>query len=253
VGGTKKGDVERGRVQSLLDPAQARSTIMKLSQISSLWDYINRAMPWNNPRTLSTEEVYALTAYILNLAELVPDDFVLSERNIAQVQARLPNRAGMTTHHGLWDTKGKPDVQASACMTNCAGSVTVASVLPEHARDAHGNLADQQRVIGPVRGVMTARTAQAAAPSAAATVDVRAIATQNACLACHGVDQRVVGPSFREIAAKYQGDANAATHVAVKVKNGGVGTWGQVPMPAQGHVKDEQIKQLVDWILAGAK
>ena len=70
---------------------------MKVSSVSTLWDYINRAMPWNAPKSLSTEEVYAVTAYLLNLGGVLPDNFVLSDRNIAEVQQRLPNRNGMTT------------------------------------------------------------------------------------------------------------------------------------------------------------
>ena len=62
---------------------EARSTLMKLSRLSTLWDYIHRAMPWNAPRTLSADEVYAVTAYILNLGDIVPGDFVLSHDNIA--------------------------------------------------------------------------------------------------------------------------------------------------------------------------
>lgn len=85
--------------------------MMKLSQVSTLWDYINRAMPWNAPKTLKPDEVYALVAYILNLAEVVPNDFVLSDKNIAQVQERLPNRNGKVIYPGMWSVAGKPDVQ----------------------------------------------------------------------------------------------------------------------------------------------
>ena len=83
VGGTTKDDVKTGRVKALRDPDTARSTLMKLSRISTLWDYINRAMPWTAPKTLTTEEVYAVTSYILNLGDLANDDFVTErlERN----------------------------------------------------------------------------------------------------------------------------------------------------------------------------
>jgi S-disulfanyl-L-cysteine oxidoreductase SoxD len=69
----------------------------------------------------ASDEVYAVTAYLLNLGGVLPDDFVLSDANIAEVQARMPNRNGMTTDHGLWPGKGmgnggKPDVKAVACM-----------------------------------------------------------------------------------------------------------------------------------------
>ncbi len=72
-----------------------KTTIMKVATLSTLWDYINRAMPWNNPKTLTTDEVYGVTAYMLNLADVVPADFTLTDKNIAEVQQRMPNRNGM--------------------------------------------------------------------------------------------------------------------------------------------------------------
>ena len=155
VGGTTKEDVKTGRVKMLLNPEQQRTTLMKLSHISTLWDYINRAMPWNTPKSLTTEEVYAVTAYILNLGGIVPDDFVLSDKNIRDVQNLLPNRNGMTRNHGLWDIRGKPDVKNVACMKDCPTEVKITSMLPDHAKGAHGNLAEQNRAIGPVRGQQT--------------------------------------------------------------------------------------------------
>src|SRR5512132_591706 len=119
VGGTTADDIKTGRVAALTKPDVARTTLMKLSTVSTLWDYIRRAMPWNAPKSLTTDEVYAVVAYLLNLGDILPDDFVLSDRNIAQVQARLPNRNGMTRDHGLWDLKGKPDVANAPCMKDC--------------------------------------------------------------------------------------------------------------------------------------
>src|SRR5688572_7470418 len=155
VGGTTAKDIQAGRVATLVTGDVARSTLMKLSTISTLWDYINRAMPWNAPKTLTTEEVYAVVAYILNLGDIVPGDFVLSDKNIAEVQQRLPNRNGMTRNHGLWELKGKPDVVNVACMKDCPTNGGPTSELPEHAKGAHGNLAEQQRTVGPTRGAET--------------------------------------------------------------------------------------------------
>jgi cytochrome c len=76
------------------------------------------------------------------------------------------------------------------------------------------------------------------------------LAKKNACTACHAVDKKLVGPAFKEIAAKYRGDAKAAAMLEEKVKKGGVGVWGQVPMPPNPQVKDEDIKALVKWILS---
>jgi cytochrome c len=76
------------------------------------------------------------------------------------------------------------------------------------------------------------------------------LAKKSGCLACHQLDKKLVGPSYKEVAAKYKGDAKAEAMLAEKVKKGGVGTWGQVPMPPNAAVKDEDIKALVKWILA---
>jgi hypothetical protein len=86
---------------------------------------------------------------------MVPDDFVLSNDNMASIQARMPNRNGMSRAHGMWNVKDKPDVQGDTCMNDCKPFITIGSVLPDYARDAHGNLAQQNRAWGPYRGVDT--------------------------------------------------------------------------------------------------
>jgi cytochrome c len=258
VGGTTAEDIKAGRVKSLVTGETARTTLMKLSTISTLWDYINRAMPWTAPKTLTTEEVYAVTAYILNLGDIVPADFVLSDRNIADVQARLPNRNGKSRDHGLWDVKGKGDVKNVACMKDCATDIRVASALPDHARDAHGNLLEQNRPIGAVRGTGTTGAPAPTVPgapvaSAAAAISVPELARRKACLSCHGVDKRIVGPSFREVASRYKGHAGTDSKLVEKLKRGGGGAWGPIPMPPNPDLDDSDARALVRWILAGAK
>lgn len=76
------------------------------------------------------------------------------------------------------------------------------------------------------------------------------LAKKSACTACHAIDKKLVGPSYKEVAAKYKGQKDAEAKLFEKVKKGGVGTWGQVPMPANAAVKDEDIKTLVKWVLA---
>jgi cytochrome c len=71
----------------------------------------------------------------------------------------------------------------------------------------------------------------------------------NACVACHTLDKRVVGPSFREVAAKFSGDKDAAAKLMKKVREGGAGNWGKVPMPPNPAVSDADLKQMVGWIL----
>jgi len=80
-----------------------------------------------------------------------------------------------------------------------------------------------------------------------------ALAQKHACTACHAVEKKLVGPAYQDIAKKYAGQKDAEAKLFEKVKKGGVGAWGQVPMPPNAAVKDEDIKTLVKWVLAGAK
>ncbi len=73
---------------------------------------------------------------------------------------------------------------------------------------------------------------------------------QSGCTACHAIDRRLVGPPYIEVAAKYRGDAGAAAKLAEKVRKGGSGTWGQVPMPPNPKLSDADLKSLVAYILA---
>lgn len=79
-----------------------------------------------------------------------------------------------------------------------------------------------------------------------------ASAAKYGCLGCHGVANTVVGPGFREVAVKYKADKGADAMLIAKVRNGGVGTWGQISMPPQAGPKDDELKAIVGWILAGA-
>ena len=75
------------------------------------------------------------------------------------------------------------------------------------------------------------------------------LAKKNACTACHAIDKKVVGPAYQDVAAKYKGDKDALAKLSDKVKKGGVGVWGEVPMPPNVQVSDADIKDLVGWIL----
>lgn len=75
------------------------------------------------------------------------------------------------------------------------------------------------------------------------------LAQSSGCMTCHAIDRKVIGPSFKEIAAKYGSDKNAEANLVKKVKAGGAGVWGPTPMPPNAHVKDEDIKSIVAWIL----
>ena len=78
----------------------------------------------------------------------------------------------------------------------------------------------------------------------------QALAQSKGCLACHQVEVKVVGPAFKDVAAKYKGDSDAPAMLAAKVKAGGVGTWGQIPMPPNATVSDEEANTLVLWVLS---
>ncbi|SIT35163.1 Cytochrome c-552 [Paraburkholderia ribeironis] len=92
----------------------------------------------------------------------------------------------------------------------------------------------------------------ATAASAADAPRGRIVADANACMGCHAVDRKLVGPSFQQIAAKYKGDAQAPVKLARKVKDGGSGVWGMIPMPAHQSMSDADIHAVVGWVLAGA-
>ena len=77
-----------------------------------------------------------------------------------------------------------------------------------------------------------------------------ALAKSSGCLACHTVDKKLVGPSYKEIADKYRKDKGAEATLIKKVKDGGKGNWGDIPMPPNAHVKDADIKTMVNWVLS---
>ena len=291
VGYTNAKDIQSGNVASLKEGSTAptRTTMMKVSQLSTLWDYINRAMPWTAPKSLSADDVYAVTAFILNLANVVPADYTLSDKNMAETQKRLPNRNGKTVAHGMWPGAGsangsgsgmsgmltKPDVQGSSCVRNCATDPKVASLIPDYARDAHGNLADQSRTFGGSRGAKTMKNdekqaaalsgkAQAATKNVASGLiiastdkkltssDVMPTLQKYACAACHGIDNKQVGPSFREILAKQGARGDAQAYLVGKIQAGGQGVYGQIPMPAQ-QISADDAGQIARWIVQGAE
>lgn len=100
--------------------------------------------------------------------------------------------------------------------------------------------------------VISALVAASVFASAPAMANLE-LAKKSFCMACHAVDKKVVGPAYQEVAKKYAGDKTAEAKLTEKVKKGGSGVWGQVPMPPNAAVKDEDIKTMVKWILAGAK
>ena len=89
----------------------------------------------------------------------------------------------------------------------------------------------------------------AGGPAHADAAKAKQLAQKYNCLACHAEDKKLVGPSYKDIAKKYKGDAGAGAKLATKVKAGGGGVWGSIPMPPN-NVPDADIKTMVDWILS---
>nr|WP_321785651.1 c-type cytochrome [Paraburkholderia sp. J94] len=108
------------------------------------------------------------------------------------------------------------------------------------------------------RGVMGLAVAVAGVAATLGTApafaagDGQAIARSNACMGCHAVDRRLVGPSFKDIAAKYKGDASAQAKLEKKVRDGGAGVWGAIPMPSHPAMSANDIHDVVAWILVGS-
>lgn len=94
--------------------------------------------------------------------------------------------------------------------------------------------------------------AAGSAQAAPDTAKAKQLAAQHACLGCHAADKKLVGPSYQDVAAKYKDDQGARAHLAQKIKAGGSGVWGSVPMPPNPGLSDADVQVLLDWILAGA-
>lgn len=100
--------------------------------------------------------------------------------------------------------------------------------------------------------ITTALIAAGVMLSAPAMADMN-LAKKSNCMSCHQVDKKMVGPSYKDVAKKYAGNADAPKMLAEKVKKGGKGNWGAIPMPPNPKVSDADIDTLVKWVLAGAK
>jgi cytochrome c len=92
-----------------------------------------------------------------------------------------------------------------------------------------------------------AATSSLSAAEAAAAME---LAKSNGCLSCHALDEKIVGPAYVKIAAKYKGVADAPDSVAQSVRNGSSGKWGRIPMPAHSQLSDHDLKTLVHWVLS---
>jgi cytochrome c len=156
-------------------------------------------------------------------------------------------------------------------MKDCATESKVASFLPDHARNAHGNLAEQNRLVGAQLGADTTRPpaqagaaptrpagpeAKPAAPAKAAggaaeSAAAVALFGKHNCTACHAVDKKVLGPSMQDVAKKYASRADKVEYLSGKILGGAAGAWGAIPMPAQ-NIPKADAQALAQWVAAGA-
>jgi cytochrome c len=168
-----------------------------------------------------------------------------------------------------------------SCLKSCSAVMAVALVVanPVFAAEDRADVLERIMPVGKVAvaGQSEAKVAEAApkaeqaAPAASETAseatetaasemvnnlpataagDPAALATSKGCMACHQVATKVVGPAYKDVAAKYKGDAGALDTLVKKVKAGGVGVWGQIPMPPQVTATDDELKTIVEWVLA---
>ena len=105
------------------------------------------------------------------------------------------------------------------------------------------------KIIATLLAAAAAATLAAGAHAADAKTS-EALAMASGCLACHSVDKKLVGPGYKEVANRYRKDKGAEANLVQKVKAGGTGVWGDIPMPPNAHVKDADIKTIVQWILS---
>ena len=225
-----------------------RSTGSKLQYASTLFDYIRRAMPFANPQSLSANEVYALTAYVLHLSDIVAADVTLDQHTLPRLV--MPNAKGFTLDHGLMKLDGQPDTHNTNCMTDCAAEVKITSMLPAHAKKASVKTTGVRPAVRVP--VLTSSGDIFISQSKSVAIPIELI-QRYGCVACHGLDNKIVGPGFKEIAAKYGAAAGAEKHLIGRIKAGGSGVWGSIPMPAQSQLNDTELLDIVKWLVAGAK
>jgi cytochrome c len=133
---------------------------------------------------------------------------------------------------------------AAPAAAPAAETAPAAAAVPAPEMSAAATAAPAEAAPAPA-----AETAQAPAAASAAG-DALDLATRSGCMACHKVDIKLVGPAYQEVAARYRGDVAALETLVAKVKSGGMGVWGEIPMPPNAHVSDEDIRTIVTWVLS---
>ena len=201
---------------------------------STLWDYINRAMPFTAPQSLEADEVYAITAYVLNLNDIVDDDFVLTQENFATI--KMPNEGGFYTDN-------RPDAKNSRCMSDCIDpakikeTVSLRGISPTDHFKNDGNT-----------GVAYKEDDHQATSSEAAEIGIDPEIKQTydtACKVCHAGG--LAGAPKLGVAADW--DARLKLGTDNIYKNAINGLNGMPPKGGRADLSDETIKATVDYML----
>ena len=131
------------------------------------------------------------------------------------------------------------------------GSVAVTGQAAPAAKKEAAPAAEKQAAAAPAeeKKAETPVAEAASAQKPAAGGDTLALATSKGCMACHQLAIKVVGPAYKNVAAKYKDDADALAKLLAKVKAGGKGNWGEIPMPPQAHVPEAELITIIKWVL----
>lgn len=153
---------------------------------------------------------------------------------------------------------GAKDVAAAKALIDFLRTPEAEAVIKAKAMVPAAQMAGAEGVAAAKALFAFLRTPEAAAIKAKHTVPAaqtgmvdasETLAKSSGCMACHAVDRKMIGPTYKEVADKYRGDKNAEASLVMRVKRGSQGVWGTTPMPPSAHMKDEDIKTLVQWIL----
>lgn len=202
-------------------------------------------MPFPHSKSLNATEVYAVTAYVLNLNDIVDADFIANSETLPAV--KMPNRDGYMLFPGLMEIHGKSDVHNTACMENCEATVVVIGQLPKgYTESIYGDISDNFRGLAIMNETSSKIDEKVNGRDSVTDFE---LTKKYGCVTCHDLNQNLIGPAFRAVADKYAGQKGAIAHLRKKIRNGGVGVWGNTPMPPQPDPSDAELEILVRWIL----
>jgi len=208
---------------------------------------------------LQTTCAGVLLAAAATLAHAAPTSIALPPETAALKVSTLPGYAiamqKCAIYHSADYIQYQPPAMTLAQWTGEAGKMQHAYGAPisddevklvgAYLAVAYGS-AKADELAPELRGVSAVASAE---PAVVQAVDVKKLLDANACLGCHAIDRKIVGPAYRDVAAKYRGDADAPAKLQLSIRNGGAGKWGAVPMPAFAQLKPDEVKALAEFVL----